>query len=169
MPGQDTCRLAAATVQQGPDRGTSAAFRADAAGDNELVDVRDEVLLHRNVVPRGADPAQTPPYAFAGFERRAPLLWLVLAFVCFVLVFGRWRALRPLVGLAVSLVIVAQFVVPAILSGRDAVAVATVGACAVALITIPLTHGLGARSLAAVLGTLLSSRSPWRSLSSSPS
>src|SRR5829696_3023408 len=73
-----------------------------------------------------------------------------------VVVLGRWRGLRSLIGLAISLLIVAKFIVPAILSGHDAVAVAIVGALAIMLVTILLTHGIGAKSLAAVLGTTLS-------------
>jgi uncharacterized membrane protein len=43
--------------------------------------------------------------------------------------------------------------VPAILDGEPPLPVAIVGALAVALVTIPLAHGWGPKSLAAVLGT----------------
>jgi len=151
-PQQKRCRIATARLENGPP----ARFQADAAGQNELVAVGDEVLLYENEVPPGADPAATPAYSFAGFERRAPILWLALAFAAMVVVLGRWRGVRSLVGLAISLLVVAKFIVPAILSGRDAVAVAFVGALAIMLVTILLTHGTGAKSLAAVLGTTLS-------------
>jgi len=152
VPEQKGCRLATAQLSAG----RRAEFQADASGSNELVEVGDQVLLYKNEVPPGADPDRTPAYAFAGFERKAPILWLVLIFVAIVLLLGRWRGLRSLVGLAISLVVVAKFVVPAILSGRDAVAVAIVGALAIMLVTILLTHGTGAKSLAAVLGTTVS-------------
>ena len=42
---------------------------------------------------------------------------------------------------------------PAILEGGDPVAAATVGALAVMLVTIALTHGLGPKAIAACLGT----------------
>ena len=48
------------------------------------------------------------------------------------------------------------FVVPAILDGESPLAVAVVGGLAIALITIPLAHGVGPKSLAAVLGTAAS-------------
>ena len=45
------------------------------------------------------------------------------------------------------------FVVPAILDGKPPLAVAVVGAMAMALVTIPLAHGTGQKALAALLGT----------------
>jgi len=131
-------------------------FPADSAGRNELVAVGDAVRLTENEVPPGADAAQIPPYSLSGFERRAPLLWLALGFMAVVVVFGRWRGLRSLVGLAISLLVVAKFVVPAIVGGRDPVAVAVVGAMAIMLTTILFAHGAGPKSLAAVLGTSFS-------------
>jgi uncharacterized membrane protein len=55
--------------------------------------------------------------------------------------------------MALSVAVVLVFIVPAILDGRSPVAVAIVGALAVMLATIVLTHGLGIKSLAAMLGT----------------
>jgi len=73
-----------------------------------------------------------------------------------VIVAGRWRGLRALVGLALSLMIVVEFVVPAILDGGSAVGVALVGSLAVMFVTIPLAHGLGAKGVSAMLGTAAS-------------
>jgi uncharacterized membrane protein len=61
-----------------------------------------------------------------------------------------------LVGLAASLLVVIFFIVPAILDGTSPLAVALVGSMAVMLLTISLAHGLGPKSLAAMLGTTFS-------------
>ena len=74
------------------------------------------------------------------------MLMLAGMFVAVVLVFARLRGALSLAGLAVSLVIVLLFVVPAILDGKPPLAVAVVGALAIALITIPLAHGRGPRA-----------------------
>jgi uncharacterized membrane protein len=71
-------------------------------------------------------------------------------------VFARPRGAMSLAGLGVSLVIVPVFVVPAILDGKPALLVALVGSFAVAYTTIPLAHGWGPKSLAALLGSLAS-------------
>jgi len=76
--------------------------------------------------------------------------------VAVVLVIGGIRGVRALVGLAASVGVVFAFIVPAILDGRPPAVVALVGAMAIMLSTVVLTHGVGAKSLAAILGTTAS-------------
>jgi uncharacterized membrane protein len=81
---------------------------------------------------------------------------LALLFVVVVLLFARWRGALSLAGLGISLALVLLFVVPSILDGNSPLLVAIVGSMAVALTTIPLAHGWGPKSLAALLGTAAS-------------
>jgi uncharacterized membrane protein len=60
---------------------------------------------------------------------------------------------RALVGLSFSLGVVVFFVAPAILDGSSPPAVAAIGALAIMLVAIPLTHGLGPKAIAALMGT----------------
>ncbi|HUG65169.1 MAG TPA: YibE/F family protein [Gaiellaceae bacterium] len=78
---------------------------------------------------------------------------LFVVFAALVLVLSRWQGLRSLVGVLGSLVVIVYFVVPAILDGGSPVGVALVGALLVMFLTIPLTHGVGPKTLAACLGT----------------
>jgi uncharacterized membrane protein len=120
------------------------------------VSVGDAVLVYRNPFPagsRGPDGKPLGEYAFADFERSPQLLWLAVAFVLTAALTGRTRGLRALVGLGLSLSMVALFVVPAIAHGRSPVTVAAFGGLGVMLLTIPLVHGGGPKSLAACLGT----------------
>ena len=73
-----------------------------------------------------------------------------------MILFGRLRGALSLVGLALSLLVVVLFVVPAILDGTAPLLVALVGSLAVMLATISLAHGLGPKGLAAILGTTAS-------------
>ncbi|MGI8461487.1 MAG: YibE/F family protein [Solirubrobacterales bacterium] len=97
--------------------------------------------------------APSATYNFTDFERRGPMLWLAIAFALLVILFGRLRGALSLVGLALSLAIVVLFIVPAILEGTSPLAVAIVGSLAVMLMTISLAHGLGPKSVAAIVGT----------------
>src|SRR5439155_17169342 len=108
--------------------------------------------------PPGAPPAvrALPPYSFADFDRRMPMLWLAIGFAVLLVASGRLHGLRALVGLAASLVIVVGFLIPAILHGHSALGVAVVGSFAVMLVTMPLSYGIGAKAIAAWLGTALS-------------
>jgi uncharacterized membrane protein len=58
--------------------------------------------------------------------------------------------------LAASVAVVFGFIVPAILGGAHPAAVALAGALAIMLVTVVVTHGVGIKSVAAVLGTTVS-------------
>lgn len=78
---------------------------------------------------------------------------LALGFFVLVAALGRRVGVLSLLGVGVGLVIVTKFVVPAILDGSSPFAVALVGSFAAMFVTIVLVYGIGATSLAALLGT----------------
>jgi uncharacterized membrane protein len=153
-PGLRNCRRLRIELRTGRDKGKT--FEIDEASGAAPADLApgDAVRVARNQRVEGA-PA-VAPYSLSDVDRRAPMLWLVIAFVVIVGVLGRVRGVMALVGLAVSLAVVIFFVVPAILDGRSPLAVALAGGIAVMLTTIALAHGLGAKSIAAALGTAVS-------------
>jgi uncharacterized membrane protein len=71
-------------------------------------------------------------------------------------VLGTYVLQVMLLGLGGSLLVIVFFIVPAILDGRSPTSVALFGALAVMFATIPLAHGLGAKTVAACLGTAMS-------------
>jgi uncharacterized membrane protein len=158
-PQADDCRRVTVELQGGPEQGDRAAFTVGDQGDADVaLTVGDRVRVYRNELPPDAvlGGVQVDRYGLADFERRLPLALLFVAFTLLVAVTGRIRGLRALVGLLGSLGVVVVFVVPAILEGSPPLGVALVGAFAVMLITIPLAHGLGIKSVAAMLGTAAS-------------
>jgi uncharacterized membrane protein len=157
--GRDDCLEVSAELRSGPDEGDEVAFTfAAAEGD---FDVGDDIRVFKNA-PLDVPPdtltegIEIEPYSFSDFERRTPMLGLVVMFVALVLLTGRWQGFRALLGLCGSLAVVVFFVVPAILDGRSPTAVAFVGALAIMLITLPLAHGAGPKTVAASLGTAAS-------------
>ena len=133
--------------EQGP-----VAIDLGASEFNPDLSVGDSV----RVLDQGAGPDGEPTFSLTDFERRAPILWLALAFALLVIAFGRLRGGLSLIGLAGSLAIVLFFIVPAIRDGGPPGLVAVVGAMAVMLVTISLAHGVGVKSIAAMLGTTAS-------------
>ena len=122
-------------------------------------DVGDEVVLGWS----GGDPADPGSYQVVDFQREPPLLWLAALFAVAVLLLGRWRGLAALAALgAEPSRCCCCFVLPAILAGRDPLAVAVVGSCLIMFLVLYLTHGLSARTSTAVLGTLASPRADRR-------
>jgi uncharacterized membrane protein len=100
-------------------------------------------------------PGQPPYYNIQDLERGRPLLVLAALFVGAVVAFGRWQGVRSLVGLGLSFVVIVSFVVPAILRGHSPVLVAVTGAMAIMLVSLYLSHGVGPKTTAAVVGTAL--------------
>ena len=149
------CRVAHVRILDGPEKGRRTVLTTVAAVGSLDVSQGDRIRVYKNTVPAGAAPPSTD-YSFADFDRRGAMLWLGLGFVVLLLATGRVHGLRALVGLVASLAIVIKFVVPAILDGSSPFAVAVVGAFAVMLVMMPLSYGLGAKALAAWLGTAVS-------------
>jgi uncharacterized membrane protein len=152
-PATGACASAEIELRSGPDDGSTQTMALGLAGEPVAeLDVGEQIRVLRAEAP----DTGTVSYTFADFERRGTLLWLALAFAVLVIAFGRLRGALSLVGLALSLAIIVFFIVPAILSGESPFAVAVAGSLAVMLVTIPLAHGLGAKSMAAMLGTTAS-------------
>lgn len=112
------------------------------------VDVGDDVVLIEVGSP------EEPTYSIVDHQRGAALWVVAAAFVLAVVAFGRWRGLAALAGLAVTFALLLLFVVPAILAGEPPVLVAVVGAAAIMLTVLYLTHGVTLATTVAVLGTL---------------
>jgi uncharacterized membrane protein len=156
--GNQECQLVVATLTSGPDAGEEVELQLSALqGFDPDLDPGDDIRVTKAPEPPpGQEAVAGPGYAFYDFQRGTPMLILAIAFAAIVLLFARWRGALSLAGLGFSLAVVLLFVVPAILDGRPALLVAVVGSMAIALTTIPLAHGWGAKSLAALLGSVAS-------------
>jgi uncharacterized membrane protein len=154
-PGRFECTRVTVRLRSGPDEDELARFTVGETTSDVRLSVGDRIRVYRLVLPEGAEVLGRPVdrYGFSDYERQRPLALLTVLFCGLVIITGRLRGLRALVGLALSLLIVIEFLVPAILDGRSAVGVALVAALAIMFVTIPLAHGLGAKGIAAMLGT----------------
>jgi uncharacterized membrane protein len=153
-----TCARVTIELLTGPDDGKKSGFTVGDLGRDLALEPGDRIRVFRNQVPPDAQIGGVPVdrYSLADFERRRPLLLLTLGFAALVIATGRFRGLRALLGLGISLLVVVEFIVPAILEGSGPVEVALVGALAIMLATLALSHGVGPKTLAALLGTATS-------------
>ena len=145
------CMEVTVIPSRGPDRGTSIWLELAEGPGTPTVREGDRVVL-------GFTPDAPPgsQYYLSDFQRRTPLLVLAGLFVVAVVVLGRLRGLRALVGLALTMVTLVTFLIPSILDGRSPVAVAIVAASAIVLVNLYLAHGLHLHTTTAVVGTLAS-------------
>src|SRR5919106_1499446 len=122
----------------------------------DMVDETGETFavgqLVRIAETEGPD-GQTLHY-ISDIKRERPLLMLAAIFLVAVVAFGRWQGLRALLGLGITLAVVVLFIVPAVLEGRDPIMVALSASVVIMVVTLYLTHGVGPKTTAAVVGTL---------------
>lgn len=150
QPAQE-CAETSIRLTSGPDEGETIRLRG-VVGDSPIrTDRGDRLVL---AVEEDAEPEFR--YRVIDAQRGRPLLLLGLLFVAAVVALGRWRGVASLAGLALSLLVLVRFVLPAVLSGANPLPIAVVGAAAIMFVAVFLAHGFGARSSVAVLGTLLS-------------
>ena len=89
-------------------------------------------------------------------NRWGPLLTLLALFVGAIIAVSRWKGVRSLVGLGISLYVITQFILPLILAGYPPVLVSILGSFALLSITQYLIYGWSLKTHAAVLGILIS-------------
>jgi len=106
------------------------------------------------VVTRISD-APNAAYAVVDRYRLPPLLIIFALFVAAAVFFSRIRGLTSVMGLAITLLVLARFVVPRILGGANPLAISLAGALMIALTSIYLAHGFSRRTSVALLGTLI--------------
>lgn len=152
-PVPQVCRTVEVELTSGAERNRRTLIALGPEKFTISYSVGDHVRVVKNPPPPRGQPA--PPgtaYSLIDYDRRAPLLWLAVALGILVLAVGRWRGLLAILGLGGSLLVVTQFMIPAIVAGQSVFAVALVGSLAAMLITIALTSGLTAQGLAAAVG-----------------
>ena len=135
----------------GPETGKVVDVEISQGADSPVLHNGDQIVVGRVGTGHGQDAGG---WYFSDFQRRGPLTALAVFFILAVVVFGRWRGLFALWGLAISFAILVRFVLPAILVGKNPVAVAVVGSAAIMFAVLYLAHGVNARTTTAVLGTV---------------
>lgn len=147
--GEETCAIAVVMVDEGPDAGSTVDLSITIGANSPALEPGTQVYLHPQ--PEGTDPA----YSLADVDRTLPLALLALLFAVAVIVLARWKGVSALVGLAAALGILAYYVLPALLEGRNPVMVAAIGASAIAIVSMGLAHGFNVRTGVALVGTIL--------------
>jgi uncharacterized membrane protein len=150
--GAEGCVALVIRMQDGPLSGHDLLKVVPAGPGSPRYSVGDGVVLGWS----GGDPNDSASYEVLDFQRGPSLLWLAGIFAAAVLLLCRWRGLGALGALLPSFGVLLVFVLPAILSGHDPLAVAVVGSCLIVFVVLYMTHGFSARTSTAVLGTLVS-------------
>jgi uncharacterized membrane protein len=150
--GEDpSCGHLGTTLTTCPEKGDLAVVGVPSTVSRSGVSAGDTVRLMRLPAQAGNAPA----YSFDDVIRLKPLWLLGAMFVLVVALVARVRGLLALVSLAFGGVVLFRFMLPALLSGSDGLAVALVGAAAIMFVVLYLAHGPSVRTSAALGGTLI--------------
>ena len=149
------CRRVDVVLRDGPASGTRSFVALPKGEFSPQLSIGDRIKVAEPpqldastaIAPRGHQPL-----AFVDFDRGRSLLWLALAFIGVVLSLARWQGARSLIGLVISMAVVLLWLVPAILDGRPPLLVALIGGVGVMIVTTVVTHGVGVKGAAAILG-----------------
>lgn len=107
------------------------------------------------LVTVGARPDGILTVYFTDFVRVNSILWLVAIFIVMILILSRWKGLRSLLSMALSLAIIIGYIIPHILAGEDPLRVSITGAIVLLMVTLYLTYGWNLKTHAAVLGMII--------------
>jgi uncharacterized membrane protein len=149
--GAFVCYEVTAELEEGPDAGTDISFSYASGRGVRTIVVGDRIILAS--FPNSPTEVR---YQFVDFQRSTPLVLLAVLFAVAVIATSRGRGLAALAGLALSILVLVKFILPAILAGENPLAVSIVGSAAIMFVALYLAHGVNARTSTAVLGTLAS-------------
>ena len=147
-PAGQRCRELTATISEGPGKGDIAVLTLGPQEATQSVDPGATIRVSTDAQA----PAGSAKYGFVDIDRRSPLILLVIAFAIIGVVVARRQGFFAVIGLLCSVALITTFLVHAILAGESPVLVSVVAGMAVMFITLGLTYGLSAQSLAAATG-----------------
>ncbi len=94
-------------------------------------------------------------YYVISYERTTPLIVLFVIFIALSLIIARKRSFYSLLGMALSLLILIIFVLPAIVNGANPFITSLTGMIVMIPILYYVSHGVNKKTTSAVIGTAL--------------
>lgn len=144
-------QVAEVEILTGPETGrrVSAEYSAQAHGAQRRITTGETV-----VVAGSTTGGQTAYYVVEPYRVNFLTVMFIL-FVGLAILLGRTRGATSLLGLAATVVVLVEFVVPRILAGENPLLVSLLGALVIGLVSIYFAHGFSRRTSVAVVATLL--------------
>ncbi len=134
-------------VLSGPDKDKE--YDIEHAGVFLKVSEGDKVVLVKVTVEGEGQ------YYISDQYRIPSLVFIVLVFFAVAAILGRRHGVMSIVGLAFSILVLASFVVPQIIAGRNPLAVTLIAAVAVMIVSLYLAHGVNRRTTLALTSTAI--------------
>lgn len=94
-------------------------------------------------------------YAIIDAYRLDTLIPFLSLFVIAVVLLSGWRGIGAIVGMIVSLLMIAKYIVPHIISGADPLTTTIIGCLGIMIVTLYLAHGFSKQTTIALMATFL--------------
>ncbi len=139
-----------AKILRGPEKGKEVDLKEHIASqESQSLQKGDKVVVVKQNLYQGSSYYVSDKY-------RLPSFALIFGFfLALTVLFARLKGFMAIFGLAVSLLILIQFVIPKILSGSNPMMVGIFGAVSIAVISLYLAHGFNRRATIALISTLI--------------
>ncbi|MGD7001601.1 YibE/F family protein [Corynebacterium halotolerans] len=147
----DTCTNVIVDITSGENEGRRTLLITYGQPGEPVLAEGDQIRLAETVA---ADGQLT--YTFTDYQRGTPLLVWGLVIAGAIILFAALRGIRALVGLVITLAVLAVFLLPALVHGGAPLALAVVAGAVILFLVVLLVHGFNWKSCAALAGTLIS-------------
>ncbi len=147
-----TFQKVSVVLTSGPEKGKEIAI--DNGGGSILGDYQKASLGESVVITKTPDVGESTYYISDKYRLPAVII-ILIGFFVLVVVMSRLKGFTSIIGLIISVLILAKFIVPRILAGQDPMLVGLTGAFAIAVLSIYAAHGLNKRTTVAVFSTLI--------------
>lgn len=134
-------------VMSGPDQGKTATFK------NDYIQLKEGEIFYARHQSNHLDG--TDYWSVADPYRLDVLLWLTIAFVVLLFVFGGIQGVRGLASLIGSFFLIFYLLIPGIYGGYNAILVSTGVASLIIIVGSYITHGFNRTTTSAVIGMII--------------
>lgn len=141
-------------ITNGPEKGKEISISQVAILEIDKlrqVAAGDQVIISKTEVPG----VEQPIYHITDRYRATSMIVIFLIFIAFVVILSRWKGLTSMLGLGVSVIVLAYFIVPQIVAGSNPFLVSLIGALIIATLSLFLAHGWNTRTKLAYGSTVI--------------
>lgn len=105
------------------------------------------------VVALTTGPQSTKLFQIVDVYRLNTLLPFLIIFVLAVILLSGWKGIGSILGMIISLLVIAAYIVPQILNGKDPLTISIIGCLVIMVTTIYLAHGFSRQTTIALAAT----------------
>lgn len=146
-------RIITVKLLDGIEKNKSIQIKYNQLGNSE--NILPPQVGEKVVITKSQLGSEEPTYNIIDRYRLGSVWILALAFFILIVTFGKWKGVTSTIGLAISILVIVQFIVPKITSGGNPFLITMTGILVIALSSLYLAHGFNKRTTIALISTLI--------------